>query len=331
MFGQPGRHASAWRFCGALAVALMTATAGEAATIVRFATVLGDFDIQLFDATMPRTVANFLNYVNSGRYSDTVIHRNSDTSDPVLRDFVIQGGGYSFNDPNPPDPNAAMTFDNVVTDAPIADEPGGGVAGPSNVRGTIAMAKAGKNTATSQWFVNQGDNSFLDSPLRGDGGFSAFGWVLGDGMDVVDAIGDLPVPRTNTFGFTIASPFNDLPLRNFSGTKITDIRVANTVTVLSVTELDLSPGDVNRDGLVDGADLSLIASNLGLVSGAYLDDGDADLDGDVDGADMLLWQQNSGHAASTSLALGVPEPTAAALAILAGTACAAASRRRRQG
>jgi peptidyl-prolyl cis-trans isomerase A (cyclophilin A) len=180
---------------------------------------------------MPRAVANFLVYVNGGRYDGSVVHRNSDTTLPSIRDFVIQGGGFFLQDPVPP--GTTLTFSNVILEPPILDEPGGGVPGPSNVRGTIAMAKFGPDTVTSQWFINQGDNSFLDDPMRPDGGFSVFGEVLGDGMTVVDAIGDLPLPTD--FGFAIGSPFNDLPLRNFNGNSIEDVRVANTVVVNSIS------------------------------------------------------------------------------------------------
>jgi cyclophilin family peptidyl-prolyl cis-trans isomerase len=199
-------------------------------TIVRFETVEGSFDVELFDELMPRTVANFLDYVTEGRYDGSVVHRNSDTADPELRDFVIQGGGFFLEDPVAP--ASTITFSGVPTNPTIDDEPGGGVAGPSNLRGTIAMAKSGPNTATSQWFINQGDNSFLDDPQRPDGGFAAFGTVTGGGMTVVDAIGDLPIPPD--FGFTIASPFSELPLRNFAGDSIDDIREIHTVVVLEV-------------------------------------------------------------------------------------------------
>jgi len=205
--------------------------AGPARTIVRFDTVEGSFDVELYDDLMPRTVANFLVYVNGGRYDGSVVHRNSDTTIPPIRDFVIQGGGFFLQDPVAPD--TTMTPSPVVKDPPILDEPGGGVAGPSNLRGTIAMAKSGPNTVTSQWFINQGDNSVLDDPTRTDGGFSAFGVVLDDGMTVVDAIGDLPLPPD--FGFSIEPPFNDLPLRNFNGDWIDDIRVVNTVVVNSIS------------------------------------------------------------------------------------------------
>lgn len=299
------------RLCVALATLAMTSSAS--ATVVRFDTVLGSFDVQLFDNIMPITVQNFLNYVNSNRYDGTVVHRNSDIYDPDLggyRDFVIQGGGFTLHDPTPP--NTVISFSSVVTDPAINDEPGNGVAGPSNVRGTIAMAKSGPNTVTSQWFINQGDNSTLDDPNRPDGGFSAFGMVLGNGMQVVDAIGDLPLPTD--FGFSISSPFNDLPLRNFSGDAINDIRVANTVTVNSVTQLTLAPGDFNRNGVVNATDLSILQSHYGMSQGAFFDDGDADMDGDVDGEDFLLWQRSFGQPVPPISA--IPEPTSALLAAL---------------
>ena len=291
------------------------ACSAQAGTVVRFDTVEGIFDVQLFDDLMPVTVANFLGYANADRYDGTVVHRNSDT---LGRDFVIQGGGFTLIDPDPPNPAAVISFDSVVDsnnpDPPINDEPGGGVAGPSNLRGTIAMAKSGPNTVTSQWFINQGDNSFLDDPNRGDGGFSAFGQVLGDGMVVVDAIGDLPLP--NDFGFGIGSPFNDLPLRNFSGSEINEIRVENTVTVNSISQLVVTPGDFDLDGDVDNDDLTILRGGFGMESGAYVDSGDADMDGDVDGDDYLLWQQNFGVVSSISSAT-IPEPSTLALTAFA--------------
>jgi|GEM_PF-2592915 len=292
-----------------------------AGTVVRFDTVMGSFDVQLFDTEMPNTVQNFLSYVNTDRYDGTVIHRNSDTFDAGLgafRDFVIQGGGFSLNDPDPPDPNAIISFDNVSLFPSINDEPGGGVAGPSNIRGTITMAKSGPDTVTSQYFFNQGDNSFLDNPGRPDGGFSAFGMVLGDGMDVVDAIGDLPLPPD--FGFSISPPFNDLPLRNFSGSAINHIRVEHTVTVNSVSQLVLLPGDFDRNGAVDGDDLAIFSAGFGISEGAFLDDGDADMDGDVDGKDFLIWQQNYGATSSLSSVNSVPEPATLLLLCLGALA-----------
>ena len=199
---------------------------GPARTIVRFDTVEGPFDVELYDDLMPRTVANFLVYVNGGRYDGSVGHRNSDTA---LRDFVIQGGGFFIQDPVPP--GTTITFSSVILEPPILDEPGDGVPGPSNVRGTIAMAKSGPDTVTSQWFINQGDNSFLDDPMRTDGGFSAFGEVLGDGMTVVDAIGDLPLPTIS------ASP---------SGRRSASFRSETSTEIRSKTSASPTPSQSTR-------------------------------------------------------------------------------------
>ncbi len=298
-------HTLKARCACALLSALLLANVSSAGTVVRYDTVLGSFDIELFDSQMPRTVGNFLSYVNSKRYDGSVVHRNSDTFDPVQRDFVIQGGGFFLNDPVPP--NQVISFANVVTpaDQPIDDEPGNEVTGPSNVRGTIAMAKGGPNTATSQWFINQGDNSFLDSPSRPDGGFSAFGQVLGNGMTVVDAIGDLPLPTD--FGFSISSPFNDLPLRNFNGDEITDIRESNTVVVNSISVFP----DFNHDGDINVGDLSILKQNFANLNATF-EQGDANGDGRIDGGDLLVWQRNVGGVTGLSV-LSVPEPSTSLL------------------
>ena len=281
-------------------------------TVVRFDTVEGSFLVELYDEVMPRTVANFLGYVNTARYDGSVVHRNSDTEVPFgsgnFEDFVIQGGGFFLQDPTPP--NNTITFSNVATDPPINDEPGGGVTGPSNVRGTIAMAKSGPNTVTSQWFFNQRDNSFLDDPNRGDGGFGAFGEVLHDGMEVVDRIGDLPLPPD--FGFSIGAPFNDLPLRNFNGNDISDIRVENTVVVSGVYVF----ADFNHNTVVTGADLAILERHYGTTDATF-NEGNSDADGDVDGKDFLRWQRTAGMFTpppSPPSISAVPEPTTALLA-----------------
>ena len=148
-------------------------SAASHATIVEFQTSQGNFQVNLYDQNTPITVANFISYINNGNYNNTIIHRS------VSR-FVVQGGGFSFQGQLPLTP--------ITTLQPIQNEPVF-----SNVRGTIAMAKvAGNaNSATSQWFFNLADNSAnLD---RQNGGFTAFGQVIGDGMTVVDRIAGLPV------------------------------------------------------------------------------------------------------------------------------------------
>ncbi len=158
-------------FCLSFLVLLATGSA-QAGTIVRFSTTMGDFSVELLDEAAPQTVANFLGYVTRNDYNGTYLHR-------VVDDFVVQGGGYRFQEfVGPID---------VPADPPVVNE-----FNTSNVRGTLAMAKipGDPNSATNQWFVNLDDNVELDTD---NGGFTVFGNVLGEGMVVLDAIDALPV------------------------------------------------------------------------------------------------------------------------------------------
>jgi len=125
----------------------------------------GDITVELFEETAPVTCENFRQYVTDGFFNDTVFHR-------VIPNFMIQGGG--------------MTSDmrQKQTRSPIKNEADNG---EKNLRGTLAMARTSDiNSATSQFFINLRDNSFLDHGSR-DFGYAVFGKVTG-GMDVVDAI-----------------------------------------------------------------------------------------------------------------------------------------------
>lgn len=158
------------------------------ATVVEIQTSLGNFEVNLYDNLTPASVTNFLDYVNNGAYSSSIIHRS-------VAGFVTQGGGFSYN--------MQLPLDNIPTNASVTNEPEF-----SNVRGTIAMAKLANdpNSATNQWFFNLADNSAnLDVQ---NGGFTVFGEVVGNGMDVVDAIAALPV-------FDFGGATTALPLRNY--------------------------------------------------------------------------------------------------------------------
>ena len=179
------------------------------ATIVEFRTNLGDFQVNLYDMDTPQTVANFLGYVSNGDYDQTIIHRS-------VAGFVIQGGGFS------------PLLDRILVGAPaITNEPVF-----SNVRGTIAMAKIGgdPNSATTQWFINLQDNSAnLDSQ---NGGFAAFGEVVGNGMDVVDAIQAVPAWDWSPLG-----PFDAIPLINYSAQDFVNGVQPDLTTVITVNEI----------------------------------------------------------------------------------------------
>lgn len=145
-------------------------------TLVIVETTLGAIEIDLNGVDAPITTTNFLDYVDRGFYDGadgfgaTTIHR-------VVADFVIQGGGYTE------DGGAKTTLPAITLEADN---------GLSNVRGTIAMARTNQpNSATSQFFVNLVDNTFLDSTGNNDG-YAVFGTVT-SGMDVVDAIGAVGV------------------------------------------------------------------------------------------------------------------------------------------
>jgi peptidyl-prolyl cis-trans isomerase A (cyclophilin A) len=195
----------------------LTATSVAQATNVILRTTLGDVEVELFDEQTPQTVANFLNYVNSGAYTNSFIHR-------TVPAFIVQGGGFTWvNNANAP----------IPSNPPVVNEPG-----ISNTRGTIAMAKSpgDPNSATSQWFINLADNSAnLDAQEEG---FTVFGRVVGDGMVVVDAIAALQ--RWNAGG-----AFTTIPLIDYPGSG------ALTQEHLVIVDVDVVTNFVINAGLND--------------------------------------------------------------------------------
>ncbi len=139
--------------------------------VVAMETSKGTIKIELYPDKAPETVANFLRYVDDGFYNGTIFHR-------VIKRFMIQGGGLT------PDMNEKATR------GPIKNESANGLA---NLRGTIAMARtADPHSATSQFFINHVNNSgTLDRGARDEWGYCVFGKVI-DGLDVVDAIAEVP-------------------------------------------------------------------------------------------------------------------------------------------
>ena len=129
---------------------------------VRFSTTQGDFVVELYPDKAPKTVENFIKLAKAGFYDNTKFHR-------VIKGFMIQGGdptGTGYGDPKIP--NIKDEFTHKPKN--------------SNERGTIAMANAGPNTGSSQFFINLVDNNFLDTK------HPAFGKVI-QGMDIVDKLG----------------------------------------------------------------------------------------------------------------------------------------------
>lgn len=151
---------------GAVALLLHGTASAQTAPRVKLATSAGDIVLELYPDRAPKTVANFLQYVNERQYEGTIFHR-------VMDGFMIQGGGFT------PDMQQKPTRE------PIPLEANNGL---KNDRGTIAMARTGNpNSATAQFFINVVDNRGLNAPMPDGYGYTVFGKVVA-GMDVVDRI-----------------------------------------------------------------------------------------------------------------------------------------------
>lgn len=192
--------------------------ASAQATIVQFQTVLGEFEVNLYDEDTPETVANFLEYVESETYEHTFFHR-------LIPGFILQGGGYQYD-------FETEDLARIEAKPPVVNEPKF-----SNRRGTIAMAKRphDPNSATIEWFINLSHNhTNLDVQ---NGGFTVFGEVIGDGMEVVDALAKIKV-------LNFGGAFTDLPVRDYdendgkAGEKVTD---EHLVMVHNIIILDHDP------------------------------------------------------------------------------------------
>lgn len=308
------RLAGPVRLAAALAAILWLSIGSSAnATVVQFNTVEGTFNVRLYNGATPLNVANFLNYVNNGRYNGTFIHRS-------IPGFVIQGGGYTYTD-------AAGTA--PVTEFPqVQNEPG-----ISNLTGTIAMAKlpppsdggpanGGPNSATDQWFFNLSDTNAGSCPNGLDcqnGGFTAFGRVLGTGMTVVNKIAALTPYDLDGTGSTL---FDAVPLRGTdevpNPTKYSQI----LVFINSVQVLNYKAGDYDFNGTVNMADYTVWRNTLGSTTNAAAD---GNGNGKVDAADYVLWRktlgQSGGPGSGSGEGLGsisAPEPSSAFLILISG-------------
>lgn len=155
-----------------LALALTSSAAaqeGNAKVYVRMETSLGAIVLEMYPDKAPKTVENFVQYVNEGYFSDTIFHR-------VISSFMIQGGGFTTQ------------YKKKLTRAPIANEADNML---PNERGTIAMARtAHPDSATAQFFINVENNVALNHTGKSSSrawGYTVFGRVV-EGMETVDAI-----------------------------------------------------------------------------------------------------------------------------------------------
>jgi peptidyl-prolyl cis-trans isomerase A (cyclophilin A) len=173
----------------------LTIPAQAAEPTVVIATNMGNITVELNPELAPKTVANFLKYVEAKHYDGTIFHR-------VIKDFMIQGGGFTTD------------MSQKKTNAPVVNEAKNGL---KNVRGSIAMARTSDpDSATSQFFINTVNNSSLDYPKPDGYGYAVFGKVIA-GMDVVDKIRAVQTGN--------AGPFSDVPAKPVI---INSIRLAPT-------------------------------------------------------------------------------------------------------
>jgi cyclophilin family peptidyl-prolyl cis-trans isomerase len=151
-----------------LILAFTLSMASYAAPRVKVETSLGEFVVELNQEKAPKTVANFLLYVNSGFYENTIFHR-------VIDGFMIQGGGFT------------QDYKRKMPEAPVMNEADNGL---KNTRGSISMARlSDPHSATAQFFINVKNNSNLDHTNKTPRGwgYTVFGHVI-KGMSTVDKI-----------------------------------------------------------------------------------------------------------------------------------------------
>ncbi len=159
---------------------LCTVAHAQSMAHAKIQTSMGDIIVELYPEQAPATVANFLEYANAGHYDRTLFHR-------VVKDYVIQGGGYS------------RLYTERNTRDPIPYE---GDKGLKNERGTIAMARGDDpDSAQAQWFISLRDNERFDHRVTDLGpiyGYAVFGRVV-EGMSVADVIGDVEIGEAGPF------------------------------------------------------------------------------------------------------------------------------------
>jgi peptidyl-prolyl cis-trans isomerase A (cyclophilin A) len=225
--------------------------------VARFQSVLGNFDVLLDPVAAPRSVENFSAYANRGTYDTSFIHRSTTYNPADIQ--IVQGGGFKL---------VGGTIEAVPADPPIPLE-----AGMANARGTIAMARTDQpDSATSQWYFNVTDNPGLDF------NYAVFGRVLGEGLGVIEAIGDIAVYSASTqqglfFGQLplIEGQYlvliNSVRVEPFAITKITH---NGTETELRWTPLSANtPVRVERATDIAAKNWTAIATNL--TSGSFTD------------------------------------------------------------
>ena len=143
-------------------------------TTLLMTTNKGNIKVELDAEKAPKTVANFLDYVNKGHFTNTIFHR-------VIKDFMIQGGGF---EPGMKQKPTEQTVENEAKN------------GLKNDKYTLAMARTmAPHSASAQFFINTKNNNFLNYPGQDGWGYAVFGKVV-EGQDIVDQINNVKTSRS---------------------------------------------------------------------------------------------------------------------------------------
>jgi peptidyl-prolyl cis-trans isomerase A (cyclophilin A) len=313
-----------------LAMAAGTSAQADAipqSTLVQFSTSQGTFQIDLFDQVADFTVANFLQYVDAGRYTNTIVHRTQKAATQGIG--IVQGGGYN---------DGGTTFNHIATFNPINLQ-----YKLDNSIGTISMARtADKNSATSEWFINTSDNTTSLGAGNG-GGYAVFGQIMAGGMSVANTVVALPQQTVNGFP--------NVPVQNWSSGTVTS---ANYVLTNSISRVKThaafqnpnTPNDVDNSGTISAADLAQIVNSLLKGGGPhaattffgtkyeYVDVTGDGLVSALDAAKVVNYLIKNPPAVQSSLLASpltahVPEPSTLSLGAIASLALAGYALRRR--
>jgi peptidyl-prolyl cis-trans isomerase A (cyclophilin A) len=266
-----------------------SADAATATSKVRFYMNMGLVEIELYGNESPLNVANFLSYVNSGAYNDSMIHRTRDGASVATSDLFVQGGSFKTNGVS-------------ITPGPPVNNEFNAANGLSNVQYTIAAARStSPNSATSGWFINKTNNA---GPFDA-GPYTVFGKAT-VGFSIIDQIPLL----------------NNLPILTGSSLESMPIYQNGEVIIQRALRIPTRAGDYDFNGTINAADYSLWRSNIGSTTNLAID---GNGNGVVDAADYAVWRNalSAGSGSGTAAAnIAVPEPgtaTITAVALLALT------------
>ena len=270
--------------CGGTLCSLSQTSPSPSNLEVRFNTTVGNIDVTLYPGNTPKTVANFMRYVNARRYEASLFHRS-------VTNFVIQGGGYFVSDD---------TYLDAVATYPAVT----GEGGLSNVAGTISMAlSSGPNSGTSQWFFNEADNSALLDGTTDGGPFTVFGAIANPAsLAVMNQIGAETIVNDSA---NLGSAFSSLPVINYTSG---ELQFSNLILVNYITQLN--PPIYFQNGTSLGAltlNTSFLPSawqGIGAMNTGWQERAVADINGD--GIPDLIFQNGTSLGALTLDAMGNP-------------------------